>query len=132
MFCNTCKTEKPETEFALKNKVTGKRSSKCKTCHAKYVKKHYKRNKAAYIKRALDDKENQRQKRNELIQSIRKECAHCGENHPAVLDFHHLDPNTKDDHIASIWSRKRIIEEAKKCIVLCSNCHRKLHYELDN
>jgi predicted HNH restriction endonuclease len=25
-------------------------------------------------------------------------------------------------------SLKRIVEEIGKCVILCSNCHRKLHY----
>lgn len=60
-------------------------------------------------------------------------CSVCGENHPAVLDFHHLDPEQKDIEVANAlnrgWSKFKIQKEIDKCIVLCSNCHRKLHYE---
>lgn len=61
-------------------------------------------------------------------------CERCGENHPACLDFHHLDPNEKEMSIATmagLFSLDRIKEEASKCIVLCSNCHRKEHYKAD-
>lgn len=59
-------------------------------------------------------------------------CSMCGETHPACLEFHHLD---RDDKVSGISrmvnhgvSKKKILEEASKCIILCSNCHRKLHY----
>lgn len=59
-------------------------------------------------------------------------CEHCGENHPATLDFHHKDPKDKDLELAYVisygWSKDRILSEVEKCAVLCSNCHRKLHY----
>ena len=60
-------------------------------------------------------------------------CAHCGENDPVCLDFHHLDPTQKDRNVTkgmSSWSYKRIMEEVEKCIVLCANCHRKEHKRL--
>ena len=61
------------------------------------------------------------------------ECSQCGENHPATLHFHHLDPQTKDFSLADAANRaygpKRIQREMEKCIVLCANCHAKLHYE---
>lgn len=59
-------------------------------------------------------------------------CSSCGESHPATLDFHHTDPTEKESSIAKAvrygWSKHRIMKEIEKCIVLCSNCHRKLHY----
>lgn len=59
-------------------------------------------------------------------------CEMCGESHPACLDFHHIDPGTKDREVstgvADGWGKKRILEEIAKCKVLCSNCHRKLHW----
>lgn len=58
-------------------------------------------------------------------------CRRCGENHPAVLQFHHSNPNAKEimitDAVRSGWSRKRILAEASKCEVLCANCHAKHH-----
>jgi hypothetical protein len=54
----------------------------------------------------------------------------CGEKHPAALDFHHTDPSTKKASVGSLNmdSIAAINAEIAKCIVLCSNCHRKLHW----
>jgi len=57
-------------------------------------------------------------------------CSKCGENHPACIEFHHVDPSKKEKTISYLRnSKKKLQEELKKCIVLCANCHRKLHYE---
>lgn len=62
-------------------------------------------------------------------------CAICGESHPAVLDFHHTDPSAKTisvyKAVARGWGQDRILAEIEKCEVLCSNCHRKAHYQPD-
>ena len=59
-------------------------------------------------------------------------CEECGEKHIACLDFHHKDPQQKDLAVSMCinngWSRDKILKEIEKCIVICSNCHRKLHY----
>jgi hypothetical protein len=60
------------------------------------------------------------------------QCAKCGASHPAIIDFHHLDPSEKDKTVNQLfknYSYKKIREELKKCIALCANCHRILHYE---
>lgn len=57
-------------------------------------------------------------------------CVHCGENESCALDFHHLDPSEKEYNIgmmATQYSMESVLKEAAKCIVLCANCHRKLH-----
>ena len=60
-------------------------------------------------------------------------CSICGEDRWWVLDFHHTDPNKKEKHISHlIESPKKLQEELKKCIVVCSNCHRDLHYKKIN
>lgn len=60
------------------------------------------------------------------------QCTRCGENHPSTLDFHHTDPSKKDGIISKLVSNGCFAlakKELKKCIVLCSNCHRKHHWE---
>jgi hypothetical protein len=61
-------------------------------------------------------------------------CSSCGENHPACLDFHHKDEKTKDFSVAIVkgwgYSKERVLHEIDKCVVICANCHRKIHYEI--
>lgn len=55
-------------------------------------------------------------------------CSLCEETEPCCLDFHHVDPKKKLCSVSrSYMSDKRLREEIAKCIVLCANCHRKLH-----
>jgi hypothetical protein len=58
-------------------------------------------------------------------------CRDCGQDHPACLVFHHTSPSTKElalaDAIRRGFSRERIRREIEKCVVLCANCHIKLH-----
>lgn len=60
-------------------------------------------------------------------------CELCPESHIAALDFHHCDPKKKRAGINRLINNNNslevIQEEIQKCRVLCSNCHRKLHYE---
>ena len=60
-------------------------------------------------------------------------CVRCGYNeHPAALDFNHIDPSTKTGNIAercSGWGEKRLRAEVAKCEILCANCHRIHSYE---
>jgi 5-methylcytosine-specific restriction endonuclease McrA len=58
-------------------------------------------------------------------------CLECGANHPAVLDFHHIDPEMKNASVHMLVkskSYKKALEEIQQCVVLCSNCHRVYHY----
>lgn len=59
-------------------------------------------------------------------------CQECGEGHNATLDFHHLNPDTKDFSLSDMkskdYSGEKMVEEMSKCAVLCANCHRKLHH----
>src|SRR5436309_676769 len=58
-------------------------------------------------------------------------CEVCGENHPACLEFHHLDPRKKKFSVSTRRDRpsmKALLAEIAKCRVLCANCHRKEHW----
>jgi hypothetical protein len=56
-------------------------------------------------------------------------CESCGETRVACLDFHHLNPDNKRRDIGAYTgcSKKRILKELEKCIILCANCHRIAH-----
>jgi len=61
-------------------------------------------------------------------------CERCGFNeHPAALDFHHRDGETKLGTIANLKrlgaGTARHLAEMAKCDLLCANCHRILHTE---
>ena len=55
-----------------------------------------------------------------------KSCCRCPEARLVCLDFHHTDAN-KEKGVSKITNVSRALEEARKCIVLCSNCHRVEH-----
>ncbi len=71
---------------------------------------------------------------NEVLKG--KSCIKCGESHIGCLDFHHRDPKEKEFGLGTIIrqniKKDRILEEIAKCDILCSNCHRKLHWEENN
>jgi hypothetical protein len=59
-------------------------------------------------------------------------CVCCGyDKCLAALDFHHIDPKAKDFSISDIGRKIRswevIIDELRKCVVLCKNCHLEVH-----
>lgn len=59
-------------------------------------------------------------------------CEKCGYDKCSwAFDFHHLDKNKKDFTLSSCLtlSWDKIKKELDKCIMICANCHRELHYE---
>lgn len=61
-------------------------------------------------------------------------CVKCGyDKCLSALEFHHKDPDKKDFGISDDNMRlKEAVEEIKKCVLICSNCHRELHAGLWN
>jgi hypothetical protein len=59
-------------------------------------------------------------------------CALCDENHPNTLDFHHVVRNSDKRPVHRLvrdgMFTQAIAEVREKCVVLCSNHHRKGHY----
>ena len=59
-------------------------------------------------------------------------CQMCGfAQHPEILEFHHIDKSTKETELSGSHlnrSLKAINEEISKCIIICSNCHKWIHY----
>lgn len=59
-------------------------------------------------------------------------CLYCDESDQSCLDLHHRDPATKVMEVSRMVTRELavliVVAEAKKCDVVCANCHRKLHW----
>lgn len=62
-------------------------------------------------------------------------CICCGFKHPAVIEFHHVNPSDKKDTISNmVKNGVSIFElslELAKCVPVCANHHRIIHYNLD-
>src|ERR1035438_2566052 len=100
--------------------------------HKEYMKKWYAQNKRkhqSFVKVRFN-------RLTKFVASLKKRCACCEETHPACLEFHHRDPSQKKEDMALVanrgWSEERILVESSKCEVLCSNCHRKMHWNTRN
>ena len=71
--------------------------------------------------------------RGKMLELVRKlhggKCVRCGyDAYTGALEFHHIDPNQKDFTISNDRAKlEESIEESKKCVLLCANCHREIH-----
>lgn len=67
-----------------------------------------------------------------IVSSFGGKCGLCGYDRCiAAMDFHHLDPLVKDFSMAALRVSPRrwavVVEELRKCVMLCSRCHREVH-----
>lgn len=122
-ICSDCKQEKDISLFVY-DKSRNRYLSVCKPCTSIRTQKHKKKN----PKKWKDYSKDTNQRRAKFIQELKIEgCKKCGDKRYYVIDFHHIDPSKKNFSISDV-SVKLIKEEVKKCILLCSNCHREFHF----
>lgn len=80
-------------------------------------------------KRCRAERVNRRRRvvKRQLVAEAGGKCFICGyERCQRALEFHHLDPGTKEFHLGytgATRSLARARAEARKCMLLCSNCH---------
>ena len=94
-----------ETEFIIE----GRGYYRCRRCRADGVVRHRRRLKEI------------------LVREAGGRCLVCGyDRHPRALEFHHLDPREKRLPLSAngmTVALDALRAEAKKCVLLCSNCH---------
>src|SRR5881398_60162 len=79
--------------------------------------------KYSYVYRSIE-------KRRAWFNSLKEDqpCDDCGEKFPTYcMDYHHIVRSTKKFPLAYGSyrnSRSKILEEIKKCVLLCAICHR--------
>ena len=67
-----------------------------------------------------------------MVDAMGGKCQCCGYNTcKEALAFHHIDPAHKDmgfgDVRANPKSWNKVVDELKKCILVCHNCHSEIH-----
>jgi hypothetical protein len=86
------------------------------------------------MSKSSESVKNWRKKAKEIILvCMGEKCQICNYNNcSAALELHHIDPNEKELSLSSIMTSCKswnfIYSEIEKCILLCSNCHREVHY----
>lgn len=124
--CSACNTELPTENFAKKGKGL---QAICRACRSIWFKDHYQKNKEYYINRSKESTNKTALRFREYKQTL--SCYNCGyKDNPNILQFHHTNPEEKDENIAILarnntWNKLQ--KEISKCIVLCPNCHMDLH-----
>ena len=128
--CVTCGETKDETEFNYRNKLLGKRWGTCKSCQSVQRADWYERNKETHVKKV-------RERRDRVVEESRQfvwdylsshPCVDCGESNPIVLEFDHVRGRKKmiiSQMVQFGYGIKAIQKEISKCVVRCSNCHKK-------
>ena len=72
------------------------------------------------------------ERKRKLIEIAGGECCDCGyKKNISALEFHHLNPAEKSFGIdlrkCSNLQWNKLVEEVKKCVLICANCHRERH-----
>lgn len=72
----------------------------------------------------------QKRRKHQLVLALGGACRLCGYNKcDRALDFHHINEKDKQFYIGQrLWlDLPSLLKEVKKCVLLCSNCHREVH-----
>jgi hypothetical protein len=112
--------------FVCSKRLTGRQTRFCsRDCRNKHTNSTHQ---SCYAQKARGQK-----RKIELVDSKGGQCELCGygENYSA-LEFHHRDAGQKkfnqDLRALSNRSWESIVIEASKCQLVCSNCHREIHF----
>lgn len=128
---NREKIRRTNMRYRFENKDSVKESQK--RWRVKYKRK--------LVEYSEEKKEELREKRRSYNKNKRKKfaeykvklgCKFCGYSKcSSALDFHHMSKESKIVDVSRLYNSKWdiFIYEAKKCIVICRNCHAELHYK---
>lgn len=131
-FCFKCKLEKQECEFHKNKSHKGGLSSYCKPCAIQQAQKN---NYKDMHKVTVSSKKKRKIVR-QIVETIKEKygCCLCPERIGCCLSFHHVN-NDKDIDVGTLVlhkTYKKLFAEINKCVVVCENCHRKVHRGLLN
>lgn len=128
-YCPKCEIDKDENDFNKNKKSIDGLQRICKLCTKLAQKQSFALNKAKYY----DRNKKQTKLKINLLNSIKakEKCKKCGEGRYYILDHHHINPKEKINMVSYLFKSSSIkagLEEMKKCVVLCKNCHYEFHH----
>lgn len=127
-ICSRCNIEKELTEFHKRKTAKDGLMSCCKACAHKGTMASRRKKPDHYRKVSKELGDSYLEKFQEW--KVQQKCCKCGEAETCCLDLHHLDPTQKDVAVATVtrsWTWNKLQTEIQKCIVVCRNCHAKIH-----
>lgn len=124
--CRICNIEKPLSEFNPNKECKLGRVGTCKLCSNERVRKWLKTRRE---ERRFTINTRNKDRKQLVVNSFGNKCSVCGESFPlCVYDFHHIKGKDVNPSKALTWSEERMWKELQKCIMVCANCHRVLHF----
>lgn len=111
--CSDCKVQLTKENAYSRGRKSGSLYSYCKDCFNERVKQRW------------------TERKEKAVEHMGGKCQDCGYNKCiAALEFHHLDPSSKEANWNKIrlWEWSKVESELDKCVLLCSNCHRERHH----
>jgi hypothetical protein len=120
--CPICKVYKNISEYDKSNQRLDGTFSMCKICRSNYNKKRYK----------LKGYSPKRKFGQSIIDNLKKiGCSFCNEKEICCIQFHHKNRNEKENMVSRFLSdQDKMIKEMQKCMLVCSNCHKKIHVNI--
>jgi len=157
--CTKCKAILPINCFYEQANKKDGYSCHCRTCHNIRLKLYRQANAEKISQRAKEYRDRTGYNKKYYQANLEKKLAYCSANGVrkrkalkevaveylggkcsncsydkciAALEFHHVDPTQKDFNISRYY-KKDFTDELKaeldKCILICANCHRELHFK---
>lgn len=123
--CSKCKETKDATCFSRNNTKKQGLQSQCKACKKTTDAENYRKDKQNQLNRVKANKQKCRDMINDLKRQ--KGCCTCPETEPCCLDFHVEEKTGSISKLTQLGNFDQLRSEVERCIVLCSNCHRKVH-----
>lgn len=101
----------------------------CMTCYNRWW---YENNKEKHMEDVARNGERYRSEAKRVVEEFKAEgCVRCGYDNPVAIDCHHVDGSDKGDSIGRLVSNRQleaVRRELEKCVPVCANCHRLVHW----
>jgi len=135
--CKLCMNTFPYENFGKRSASKDGLKFRCKECDKRIRRNTYLENKERI---SIENRRGHKKRKERFYSHFREylnseyfKCTKCNytNNIFAPFDWHHIEPKNKKYEISRMvrHTKVKLFEELDKCILLCSNCHRLVHYE---